>query len=70
MEYMSYPYMNIFYGDKASSYCELHMTDGMLFLPYGCMVDEFQHVVYDNPELTPDERHGVWKSLKRSTSRS
>ena len=64
MEYMSYPYMNIFYGDKASSYCELHMTDGMLFLPYGCMVDEFQHVVYDNPELTPDERHGVWKSLE------
>ncbi len=64
MEYMSYPYMDIFYGDKASSYCEMHMTEGMLFLPYGCMVDEFQHTVYDNPNMTPDERHGVWKALE------
>jgi M3 family oligoendopeptidase len=64
MEYMSYPYMNIFYGDRAEQYTELHMTDGLLFLPYGCMVDEFQHVVYDKPELTPDERHAVWKELE------
>lgn len=64
MEYMSYPYMNIFYGDKAEQYTELHMTDGLLFLPYGCMVDEFQHVIYDKPELTPDERHAVWKELE------
>ena len=40
------------------------MTDGLLFLPYGCMVDEFQHVIYDKPELTPDERHAVWKELE------
>ena len=64
MEYMSYSYMNIFYGDKAEQYTELHMTDGLLFLPYGCMVDEFQHVIYDKPELTPDERHAVWKELE------
>ena len=64
MEYMSYPYMDIFYGKSAEQYSELHMTDGLLFLPYGCMVDEFQHVVYDKPELTPDERHVVWKELE------
>ena len=64
MEYMSYPYMDIFYGKSAEQYSELHMTDGLLFLPYGCMVDEFQHVVYDKPELTPDERHAVWKELE------
>ena len=64
MEYMSYPYMNIFYGDRAEQYQELHMTDGLLFLPYGCMVDEFQHVIYDKPDLTPEERHAVWKELE------
>jgi len=64
MEYMSYPYMDIFYGDAADSYCQLHMTQGLLFLPYGCMVDEFQHIVYDNPELTPEERHAAWKGLE------
>ncbi len=64
MEFMSYPFMEMFYGEKAEQYRELHMTQALLFLPYGCMVDEFQHIIYDNPELTPDERHGVWKSLE------
>ena len=28
------------------------------------MVDEFQHIVYDNPELTPKERKQAWKDLE------
>ena len=66
MEYMSYPFMDIFYGKQAEQYCELHMTDGLLFLPYGCMVDEFQHIIYDNPHMTPDERHEIWKMLEQT----
>jgi len=27
------------------------------------MVDHFQHIVYEKPEMTPGERHGVWKEL-------
>lgn len=64
MEFLSYPHMNMFYGDRAEQYTELHMTLAMLFLPYGCMVDEFQHIVYDNPELMPEERHQSWKKLE------
>jgi len=64
MEFMSYPFMDMFYGDKAEQYRELHMSQALLFLPYGCMVDEFQHIVYDKPDLTCDERHGVWKKLE------
>ncbi len=64
MEFMSYPYMDMFYGDKAEQYRELHMTLALLFLPYGCMVDEFQHIIYDNPDMTPEDRHGVWKKLE------
>ena len=66
MEYMSYPFMDIFYGKYAEQYCELHMTEGLLFLPYGCMVDEFQHIVYDNPDMTPAERHAAWKKLEET----
>lgn len=64
MEFLSYPYMDMFYGDTAEQYRELHMTQGLLFLPYGCMVDEFQHIIYDDPDLTPDERHKVWHDLE------
>ena len=65
MEFMSYPFMEMFYGEKAEQYRELHMTQALLFLPYGCMVDEFQHIIYDNPDLAPEERHLVWKGLEQ-----
>ena len=27
------------------------------------MVDHFQHVIYEKPELSPEGRHKVWKEL-------
>ena len=36
-----------------------------MFIPYGCMVDEFQHIIYENPELTPLQRKEVWRSLEK-----
>ena len=35
----------------------------MTFIPYGTMVDHFQHVVYEKPDMTPRQRHDVWKKL-------
>ena len=29
------------------------------------MVDEFQHIVYEHPELTPAERKQAWSRLER-----
>ena len=43
----------------------MHLEDAIIFIPYGCMVDEFQHIVYDNPEMTPQERKEAWKKLER-----
>jgi M3 family oligoendopeptidase len=57
MEYLSYPYLEYFFGDGADASRQLHMTESLLFLPYGCMVDEFQHCIYEKPDLTPAERH-------------
>jgi oligoendopeptidase F len=28
------------------------------------MVDEFQHIVYENPDMTPGERKTVWQRLE------
>ena len=27
------------------------------------MVDHFQHIVYEKPDMTPEERHAEWKRL-------
>jgi oligoendopeptidase F len=43
----------------------MHFADSAIFVPYGCMVDEFQHRVYANPELTPAERKAIWKQLEK-----
>jgi oligoendopeptidase F len=42
-----------------------HLLGALYFIPYGCMVDEFQHIVYDNPDLTPAQRHEVWADLEK-----
>ncbi|MEI8198446.1 MAG: M3 family oligoendopeptidase [Eubacteriales bacterium] len=64
MEYLAYPYLEYFFGNRADAYRQLHMTQSLLFLPYGCMVDEFQHCVYENPKLSSEERHTVWHMLE------
>ena len=64
MEYLAYPYLEYFFGNRADAFRQLHMTQSLLFLPYGCMVDEFQHCVYENPQLTSEERHTVWHMLE------
>ena len=40
-----------------------HLAGAITFIPYGTMVDHFQHIVYENPDMTPAERHGAWKKL-------
>jgi len=30
----------------------------------GCAVDEFQHIMYQNPDLTPDQRNQTWLELE------
>ena len=39
--------------------------DAIIFIPYGCMVDEFQHIVYENPDMTPAQRKEVWLKLEK-----
>ena len=43
----------------------MHLEDAAAFIPYGCMVDEFQHIVYETPELTPQERRREWSRLEK-----
>ena len=65
MEFFTEKWMNLFFGDRAQDYVEMHLEDAAAFIPYGCMVDEFQHIVYEHPELTPAERKQAWSRLER-----
>lgn len=65
MEFFTEPWMNLFFADRTKDYIDMHLEEAAAFIPYGCMVDEFQHIVYENPELTPAERHEAWKKLEQ-----
>ena len=65
MEFITYPWMETFFKEDSDKYKFAHLTSAIKFLPYGVVVDEFQHVVYDNPNMTSDERKKVWRDLKK-----
>lgn len=63
MEFLTWPYMEKFFGDKADKYRFSHLAESLSFLPYGVLVDHFQHEVYNNPEMTIEQRKATWKKL-------
>ncbi len=65
MEFFAWPHMEKFFGADAEKYKYLHALESLSFIPYGTMVDAFQHIVYEKPELTPDERDAVWLELEK-----
>lgn len=65
MEFLTWPWMNLFFGDQTDKFRFYHLSGAILFLPYGCAVDHFQHWVYANPEATPEERNNQWKELEK-----
>lgn len=64
MEFLSWPAMKSFFGKDENRYRRKHLLDALSFIPYGVMVDEFQHEVYNAPEMTPEERKALWRSLE------
>ncbi len=65
MEFLCYPYMDAFFGNRADDYRYAHFFDALAFLPYGTIVDYFQEQVYSQPELTPAQRNALWLELER-----
>lgn len=63
MEFFTYKWMDLFFNN-ADKFKYKHIGDAIQFLPYGVAVDEFQHIVYGNPEMTPKERREAWQSLE------
>ena len=65
MEFLTAPWHEKFFGPLTRKYEIGHCEDALIFIPYGCMVDEFQHRVYENPELTPAQRNELWLDLEK-----
>lgn len=64
MEALCNSYNAYFYGDRAADATYQQIFDAFNFLPYGVIVDYFQQLVYENPDMTPLERRKLWSKLE------
>ena len=53
MEFFAWPWADGFFGADARKFRYSHLAGALTFIPYGTMVDHFQHIVYEHPERTP-----------------
>ncbi len=65
LEFLTWPHMERFFGERAERFRRNHLTDSLLFLPYGTAVDHFQHLVYERPTATPNQRREMWQEMER-----
>lgn len=65
MEFFTWPWMPLFFEDDAEKYYYVHLSGAIKFLPYGVLVDHFQHEVYRNPDMSKNERKQVWRTLEK-----
>ncbi|MBR1763191.1 MAG: M3 family oligoendopeptidase [Eubacterium sp.] len=63
MEFFAWKAAKEFFGEDSRKFFYSHLSGAITFIPYGTMVDHFQHIVFEKPDMTPKERHAVWKEL-------
>ena len=66
LEFLAMPFIEKFFGEDAARFDRVHLVESILFIPYGVAVDHFQHLVYENPEATPAERHAMWRKMEET----
>ncbi len=66
LEFLTWPQMDLFFGDAAERFRRTHLTQMRLILPYGVAVDHFQHLLYAQPSASPDERAAMWQEMERT----
>lgn len=65
MEFITYPWMHLFFEEDTNRYLYHHMSSAVKFLPYGVLVDHFQHEIYQHPEYSGKEKMVCWRNLEK-----
>ncbi|MGN0378373.1 MAG: M3 family oligoendopeptidase [Butyrivibrio sp.] len=63
MEFFAWPYMELFFGERAKDYRTMHLENALSLIARECQQDEFQQLVYENPSMSRSERNALWARL-------
>ncbi|MCC0647639.1 M3 family oligoendopeptidase [Clostridioides sp. ZZV15-6598] len=65
MEFITWPWMELFFKEDTDKYKFTHLSSAIKFIPYGVVVDEFQHYIYKNPNIDKSKRKEIWRFLEK-----
>ena len=65
MEFFAWPWMKSFFEEDVEKYYYLHLGGALKFIPYGILVDHFQHEVYKNVDMNAAQRKQLWRDLEK-----
>ena len=64
MEFLTWDWMHLFFKEDNDKFLFKHIAGSIAFLPYGALVDHFQHWIYENPKESPKKRKEKWLELE------
>jgi M3 family oligoendopeptidase len=64
MEHFMYPYLNLFFGERKNAYIHNHLFHSFNNLPYRCAIDEFEHAIYEDINLSRTQRCELWAEIE------
>lgn len=64
MEFLCWKGIDRFF-EEPNKYKYSHICSALSFIPYGVIVDEFQHIAYEHPEYTPEQRKAAYRELEK-----
>lgn len=65
MEHFAYPYLKRFVGDHKNDSIRYHLYRSMDNLPYRCAIDEFEHAIYKDIDMSRNKRCELWADIVR-----
>ena len=66
MEFFAWPYIDLFFEEDSEKYKFSHLSQALMLLSYGASIDEFQHEIYEHPDMTIKERKELWRSIEKT----
>ncbi|RLQ94256.1 M3 family oligoendopeptidase [Falsibacillus albus] len=65
MERIAWPWMNQFFGEETEKYQLAHLTTAFTYMPLASAVDEFEHFLYEQPQVSTSDRKKMWRDLEQ-----
>ncbi len=63
LEFLMYPFLNMFFKEDENKYKIRHLSSSLSLIVSMCISDDFQKYIYDNPNISSEDRKEYWLYL-------